>query len=68
MTIGITLSTDVSAFTAVATIPAGFRPKYQGWFDSSGIKFDVTVGGNVRFLDNHTAGEAFNLSAAYIIS
>lgn len=67
MTLGITLSSNVSAYTPVANIPVGFRPKYQGWFESMDAAFDITAGGNVRFMTSQTAGSTFNLAAVYIV-
>ena len=66
LTLGITLTSDVSNYGVVATIPTGFRPDGQIWGSTSNCNFDITASGNVRLIGAKTSGQSFNISATYV--
>ena len=68
LTMGITLTSAVSSYGVIATIPSGFRPYAQMWGNSRDVPFDITAGGNIRLINSTASGTSFNLSATYITS
>ena len=66
LTMGITLTSAVSSYGVIATIPSGFRPYAQMWGTNRGNAYDITAGGNIRLIDSTASGTSLNISATYI--
>lgn len=68
LTLGMTLTSDVSSYGIVATLPSGYRPDKQVWGQSPNCRFDITAGGNVRLIDSKSSGTSLNVSFTYVIA
>lgn len=65
-TLDITLTSAVSGYGTIATLPVGFRPFSQYWGETRNVSFDITYGGNVRLIAGGSSGTSYQVSATYI--
>lgn len=63
-------TSNIAAYSTIATIPSGYRPTEQYMFSLMGYDFDVTNSGNLRIWTPVTASQSspkqINISATYI--
>lgn len=64
VTIALTLTSAVSAWETIATIPTGYRPVAQQLLNG----IDVTASGNIRSLTSRASGSTVEISFCYITS
>lgn len=66
----LTATSNISAYSTIATIPSGYRPVGQYLFSLMGYDFDITTTGSLRIWNAVTASQSspkqINIVVTYI--